>query len=185
MWGRTSLGNNNEREGLDSGVGLGRAESRGLRQSNWKAGHSPACCTRAVGFLWSWGAGPSSGPGAEMRGSRPQDRKVTHCFWLVWSVHSVIEVLWGWGQGPAAGLGTSWDIMGLGKGERIQGQVFKKKNILLLDLIIYLYVCFVYMYAACAWSPWRTEVGIRFLGTGVKYGCELPHRCSELNPGPL
>lgn len=125
-------------EGLDSGVGLGRAESRGLRQSNWKAGHSPACCTRAVGFLWSWGAGPSSGPGAEMGGSKPQDRRVTHWFWLVWSVHSVIEVLWGWGQGPAAGLGTSWDIMGLGKGEKIQGQVLKKNIFIGFD---HLFVC--------------------------------------------
>lgn len=42
----------------------------------------------------------------------------------------------------------------------------------------------VCMYACyfCAWSPWRREEGIRFLGTGVKDGCETPF---ELNLGPL
>lgn len=35
----------------------------------------------------------------------------------------------------------------------------------------------------CAWHPWRTEEIIRSPGIGVKYSCELPCWCWELNSG--
>lgn len=37
---------------------------------------------------------------------------------------------------------------------------------------------------AC-WCPWRPQEGLTSPETGVTEGCELPHRCWELNPESL
>lgn len=33
---------------------------------------------------------------------------------------------------------------------------------------------FLSVHLVCAWRPWRPEVGVRSLGTGVKYDYEWP-----------
>jgi hypothetical protein len=43
----------------------------------------------------------------------------------------------------------------------------------------------IYVYNISAWYPWKSEEGIRFFGTGVTDGCELPFGCLELNLDPL
>lgn len=44
---------------------------------------------------------------------------------------------------------------------------------------------FMSVHPLCTWCPWRSEKGIRSPGTGVRDGCDLPHRCWESNLGPI
>lgn len=54
-----------------------------------------------------------------------------------------------------------------------------------LLFLFYGYVCFAYMYAyaPCVKSLWRSEEVVGFPGAGVSNGCELPRGCWDLHLG--
>lgn len=64
-------------------------------------------------------------------------------------------------------------------------RVFNFEDLFTLFCVHLCFVCFIYVYHMCVWSLQRPEEDIRSLGTRATVGCEPPHGCWELIPGPL